>query len=124
MDTSFVLVLWLFRGVNWEAVWKPLQNVHWTYICLYLAIMLILQFLRSYRWELLLRPIVSVGQKTLFSVTSVGFLALLVLPARGGEFARPYLLSRKAPISMSAALATIVVERILDILTTFIFLYK
>jgi uncharacterized protein (TIRG00374 family) len=118
---SLVLVLWLVRGLNWEAVGAAFQKVYWPYIFLYLAVQLILQFVRSFRWSLLLKPLLSVGQKVLFPVTSVGLMALLVLPARGGEFARPYLLSKKAPIAMSAALATIVVERILDVLSILVF---
>lgn len=108
--------------MDFELVWASFKEVHWPYILIYLSVLLILQFLRSLRWGLLLRPLLSVRQKALFPITSVGFLALLVLPARGGEFARPYLLSKKAPISMSAALATIVVERILDVLTILIFI--
>jgi uncharacterized protein (TIRG00374 family) len=60
-----------------------------------------------------------VGQFDLFSVTSVGFLAIASLPARLGEFARPYLITKKAPIGMSSALATIFIERVFDSLTVF-----
>jgi uncharacterized protein (TIRG00374 family) len=118
---SLVLALWLVWGLKLELVWASFDKVIWPYIFLYISFLLVLQYLRSLRWQLLLRPLLSVGQKALFPITSVGTLALLILPARGGEFARPYLLSKKAPISMSAALATIVVERILDVLTILIF---
>jgi uncharacterized protein (TIRG00374 family) len=119
---SLLLVLWLFWGLDWGLVWASFKKVRWPYIFLYLSVLFILQFLRSFRWELLLRPLLGVGQKELFPITSVGFMALLILPARGGEFARPYLLSQKKPIPMSALLATIVVERIFDVLSILVFI--
>jgi uncharacterized protein (TIRG00374 family) len=65
-----------------------------------------------------------VDQLSLFSVTSVGFLAIIAFPARIGELARPYLIARKSQIGMSAAVGTILVERIFDCLTVlFIFVF-
>jgi uncharacterized protein (TIRG00374 family) len=78
--------------------------------------------MRSFRWGLLLRPLRRIEQKNLFPIACVGFLGILLLPARSGELIRPYLLSKKEPISMSAALATIVVERIMDVITILIFI--
>ncbi|MGD0275500.1 MAG: lysylphosphatidylglycerol synthase transmembrane domain-containing protein, partial [Syntrophales bacterium] len=61
-----------------------------------------------------LRPLEKISQLTLFAVTSVGFLAIVAIPARIGELARPFLISRKSNISMSSALSTIVIERVFD----------
>ena len=47
--------------------------------------------------------------------TVIGFGASAVLPARAGEVIRPYLLARKEGLSATAAFATILVERILDL---------
>jgi len=58
-----------------------------------------------------------IDQLSLFSVTSVGFLAVIAIPARIGELARPYLISTKTGISMSSAVGTIMVERVFDALT-------
>jgi uncharacterized protein (TIRG00374 family) len=58
-----------------------------------------------------------IDQFSLFSVTSVGFLAIAAIPARIGELARPYLISKRSSIKMSSALGTILVERVLDSFT-------
>jgi uncharacterized protein (TIRG00374 family) len=63
------------------------------------------------------KPLEKVDQLSLFSVTSVGFLAIVAIPARLGELARPYLITKKSQIKMSAALGTIFVERIFDSFT-------
>lgn len=54
-----------------------------------------MQALRSYRWGVILQPMEKIDQLTLFSVTSVGFLAIVAIPARIGELARPFLISKK-----------------------------
>ena len=73
--------------------------------------------LRSYRWGVILEPIEKIDQWSLFSITAVGFMAITILPVRMGEFARPYLISQKSTIKMGSSLATILVERIFDMLT-------
>jgi uncharacterized protein (TIRG00374 family) len=50
-----------------------------------------------------------------FRATVIGFAASAVLPARAGEVIRPYLLARREGLSATAAFATIIVERILDL---------
>jgi uncharacterized protein (TIRG00374 family) len=53
----------------------------------------------------------------LFGITNVGFMAIDVLPVRLGEFVRPYLVSRRSGIRLSSSMATIIVERVFDMLT-------
>ena len=65
----------------------------------------------------ILISIILIYQFSLFSVTSVGFLAIASIPARIGELARPYLISKRSSIKMSSALGTILVERVLDSFT-------
>src|SRR4029078_11921215 len=46
--------------------------------------------------------------------SSVGFMSILALPIRLGEFVRPYFVTREGRIRMSAAVGTVAVERIVD----------
>jgi len=72
-------------------------------------------FFRAWRWNNLLRPIdVSLPPGRLLAISSVGFMAILALPARLGEFVRPALLRQKGKVSASAVLGTVAVERIVD----------
>lgn len=71
---------------------------------------------RSWRWGYLLSPVVRVPFGHLFSATSVGFMTGLVIP-RAGEVVRPYLVARRHPISTAAAFASIILERLLDLIT-------
>jgi len=70
---------------------------------------------RAERWQYLLGPLGKTRFSTVFRATVIGFAASAVLPARAGEVIRPYLLARRERLSATAAFATIIVERILDL---------
>ncbi|MCX5820650.1 MAG: lysylphosphatidylglycerol synthase transmembrane domain-containing protein [Deltaproteobacteria bacterium] len=115
------LLVWLsIRGIEFREVIDGFRTIRCDYVLPAIAAMFLMQLLRSIRWGLILRPIGKVDQLSLFSVTSVGFLAIIAIPARLGELARPYLITKKSRIPMSSALGTIFVERVLDSLTVLI----
>ena len=84
------------------------------YLAAYLGLQVIVHLCRSLRWNNLLAPLgVRVPNGPLLAISSVGFMMILALPARLGEFVRPSLLRRRG-VSASAALGTVAVERIVD----------
>jgi uncharacterized protein (TIRG00374 family) len=94
----------------------------WT-VPAYVASLGVVAWFRSVRWRFLLRSIADVPKKRLFSVSCVGFAAILLLPFRIGEFVRPYLIrtrpgdpeaKKQRPISLTAATSTVVAERVID----------
>lgn len=109
-----VLIYLSIRGICLQKVMVGFQMVRYEYVFPTLMLFLIIQALRSWRWGIILSPLEKVGQLSLFSVTSVGFLAIAAIPARLGELARPFLITRETKIKMSAALGTIFIERIFD----------
>jgi glycosyltransferase 2 family protein len=81
----------------------------------YLGLLAATHFFRAWRWNNLLRPIdAELPAGRLLAISSVGFMAILALPARLGEFARPALLRKKGHVSATAVLGTVAVERIVD----------
>ncbi len=87
----------------------------WPYLASFLGLLAVTHFARAWRWNHLLAPIgVELPPGRLLAISSVGFMAILALPARLGEFVRPALIRRKGHISASAALGTVVVERVVD----------
>jgi uncharacterized protein (TIRG00374 family) len=84
-------------------------------VLLYGLSMVPLHLFRAWRWKYLLRPIgVSLPFGRLMIISTVGFMAILALPFRLGEFARPYYVVREGHSRMSAVLGTVAVERIVD----------
>lgn len=87
----------------------------WPYLAGYVGLLALTHFFRAWRWNNLLRPMgTSLPAGKLLAISSVGFMAILALPARLGEFVRPALLREKGKVSASAVLGTVAVERIVD----------
>lgn len=72
--------------------------------------------LRAWRWEVLLKPVKHVGFWQSFNPVMIGFTCNTVLPLRVGEVARPALFAAKEGVSFSASFATVVLERVFDLL--------
>lgn len=70
---------------------------------------------RTERWQYLLEPLGPTRFGTVFRATIIGFAASAVLPAKIGEFVRPFLLARREGLSATSTFATIIVERVLDL---------
>jgi uncharacterized protein (TIRG00374 family) len=70
---------------------------------------------RALRWQRLLRPIATVRYRPMLGYLLVGYLANNILPARLGELVRSHYLGDREGISRAAALGTVVVERVVDL---------
>ena len=118
MLVLFMVLLWPSASaiVNLKAVLHDLDLARFLpYVAGFYLLLAFVHLCRSWRWHYLLAPLgVRISFGRLLAVSSVGFMAILVLPARLGEFVRPALLRRKGEISASAALGTVAVERIID----------
>ena len=114
--TAFLL-WWILRDVPFGEVWAHIRGAHWGLLMASVAVATAGFLVRALRWKVLLQPICP--ESTLhnrFAAVTVGFMANNILPARAGEFARAYALSRVEPVRVSGALGSLVVERILDAL--------
>jgi uncharacterized protein (TIRG00374 family) len=74
-------------------------------------------YLRAIRWRSLIDSPHRIGGHRLFSATMIGFMANNVLPFRLGEFIRPWALARSERLSKTTLIATVVVERAIDMIT-------
>jgi uncharacterized protein (TIRG00374 family) len=107
--------LWLtLRGKDLGAIWAETRAADYRYVLAYLPILLAIHLVRTVRWGLLLQPVAKVPFARLNAVSAVGFMGLMLLPFRLGEFARPILIADRPKLRTSAALSSIVVERAAD----------
>ena len=113
-----VVFLYLaFRGTDVASLLEAMRRANYVWIFVNLIVLLAAHVLRAWRWRYLLEPMKrGIGLRNLFSGVMVGYMTNNVLP-RAGELVRPYLIGRLESISKGAALGTIVVERIMDILS-------
>jgi len=81
------------------------------------ALLILGLWLRAVRWRVLFFPMQGLSLSRLFDAVNIGYLASNLLPARAGDLIRAGLVSSTEPVSASQALATVVVERVLDVFT-------
>ena len=105
-----------FRGVDFRELWSALTQADYLWLIPAMVVVSVSMIFRVFRWQCLLSPMKRIGFWDLFSAISICFMANNVLPARSGEFIRAMLVGKKHGLSVSAVLATVVLERISDAL--------
>jgi uncharacterized protein (TIRG00374 family) len=111
------------RGLNLSRVWHDVRRVHLGWLAIGATIYFLAVWGRTWRWHYLLRSVKAISLKRLFPVVVIGYMGNNVYPFRAGEVIRAYVLKRDEDVSISASLATIVVERIFDGLVMLIFVF-
>ncbi len=98
-----------------EHLLAAIADLDGRYLGAYVLLLAAVHFFRAWRWNNLLAPLgTRLSPARLMAVSSVGFMAILALPARLGEFVRPALLRQKGRLPATAVLGTVAVERIID----------
>jgi len=104
------------HGVDRQQLLAAFARAKPLYLLGLVASTILAYLFRAWRWGYLYRPLARVPFVDLLSVTYVGFLSALFVP-RAGEVLRPYLIARRHPVSTSAGFATIILERLIDLIT-------
>ena len=120
---SAALVVYSLDKLNLQAVWQDLQGAEYVWMIPGVLVYFGAVWARTWRWHYLLRPIQRVSLKDLFPVVVIGYMGNNVYPFRAGEVIRAWVLKRNSGVSISASLATIIVERIFDGLVMLIFVF-
>jgi uncharacterized protein (TIRG00374 family) len=111
------LLAFFLRGVDVHDVWARTRDADPRLLIAALGATLTTYAIRAFRWQYLLAPIGPTRFSTAFQTTFIGFAASFLLPARAGEVLRPYLLARREHLPPTACFATIILERLLDLVT-------
>jgi glycosyltransferase 2 family protein len=119
---AIALFAWFLSRANLADVGAQVRHARPGLLVAALGLVAITFWVRAVRWQYLLAPIGPTRFRTAFRTTVIGFAALSLLPARAGDLLRPYLLARQDGISAPAAFATIVMERVLDLIAVLILL--
>ncbi len=119
---STVFIYLTLKGVDLKEVLAELRNKSYGFLLPVAAVCILTQIIRSVRWGVILSPIKAISQRTLFPITSIGFMAIIVAPMRLGEIVRPYLINVKQSVPLGSGIATILIERTMDLLMVLLFL--
>ncbi|MEO6167708.1 MAG: lysylphosphatidylglycerol synthase transmembrane domain-containing protein [Chitinophagales bacterium] len=117
-------LFWLvIRNQNLEQIKSKLESANWWWALLALVFGFFSNVFRSLRWNMLIHPLgYRPKVKNTFGALMVGYLANLAIP-RLGEVTRSAILSNYEKIPMNKMFGTVVVERVIDVLTIFFLLF-
>jgi glycosyltransferase 2 family protein len=112
---SLALLWYAFRDIHLLEVMLQIRGADPVLLGLSAVVVTLPFGLRAVRWGPILHPIHPGSRfRSRFAATCIGFMANNLLPARVGEFARAYSLTRLEPIRLSASFGSLVVERMFD----------
>jgi uncharacterized protein (TIRG00374 family) len=113
---SVLLLAWTLRGVELSHVAQVLAQSNIALFALATVVATAIYPLRALRWRYILWPVSRcLPFGPLWRATAIGMMVNNVIPARAGELARAYALSREQPqCRFPAALASLVIDRVMD----------
>jgi uncharacterized protein (TIRG00374 family) len=113
---SVLLLAFTLRGVDFGDVGRALRASSIPLFLLATAAGTLIFPLRARRWKTILAPIDEhIPFGPLWRATAIGMMVNNVLPARAGELARAFALTREYPrIPFSASFASLAVDRLFD----------
>ena len=110
------LMAFFLRNASLERVWTELLGARRDLLAGGVLCTVVVYLVRVERWRTLLRPIAWTRFRPALRATIIGFAVNSLVPGRVGEVVRPFVLARSEGLSGAAVFATIVVERLLDLL--------
>ncbi|HEY3382074.1 MAG TPA: lysylphosphatidylglycerol synthase transmembrane domain-containing protein [Vicinamibacterales bacterium] len=114
---AVALLAWFLRHANLAGVWAEIRRGDIGLVLVAVVMTMTTYASRSIRWQYLLQGLGPTRFLNVFRATVMGFAASFLLPARAGEFLRPYVLARREGLSATATFATVILERVFDMVT-------
>jgi hypothetical protein len=114
---SAALIYWTLRGISPTEVAHTLSQADALLFAAATFCATVIFALRARRWQTILEPVAGkLPFGPLWRATAIGMMVNNVVPARAGEIARAYALTRESPVAFATSLASLAVDRLFDAL--------
>lgn len=115
---SAVCLYLALTGVDLARAWEALRAIRWAWLIPAGLTGVVILWLKATRWRRLLLPLWTYPRRRALEAYAVGQLANYLLPMRAGELVRVLVIARgPGGSTRSAALASVVSERVVDVAT-------
>ena len=114
LAVGVIFVYWFAHKLDWTEVWTEVRLANWALLSLAMISFTGTYFVRVIRWRALLEPMAQPSLSALFRATMVGFSALFLMGRAGELIVRPAMLSVRERVHPSASYATVMIERVFD----------
>ena len=119
---SLLFLYLAMRNIRWGELWQSFRVADYLYLIPALLVLVLINWVRAYRWRLLMYPDMHLPLSRVFWFVNIGYLFNNILPAKAGEVIRGYLVGREISGGLGQALSTLLIERLLDVLTLVVLL--
>ena len=118
------LLVWTLRGESPSDIWAVISRSNVALLIVAALVATAVFPLRAIRWRVILEPVApNLPVAQLWRATAVGMMVNNIYPARLGEIARAYALTRETNrVSLTSAVASLAVDRVFDALTLMLLL--
>jgi glycosyltransferase 2 family protein len=118
------LLVWTLRGESPAEIWNVISQSNIPLLALSALVATAIFPLRAIRWRIILAPIApDLPFGPLWRSVAIGMMVNNVYPARLGEIARAYSLTRETDrVRLTASVASLAVDRVFDALTLMLLL--
>jgi glycosyltransferase 2 family protein len=115
---SVALLVWTLRGESPAEIWSEISRANLWLLALSAIVATMVFPLRAVRWRIILGPVApNLPIGPLWRSIAVGMMVNNVSPARLGEVARAYALTRETDrVSLTSSVASLAVDRVFDAL--------
>lgn len=109
---TVAIIIIVYEKLNYADIANKMVAVDLRWITCAFMVNVVILFIWTMRWEIILSPLKKANFINLFSASSIGLLGNNFLPARMGELLRIFVISKRENISRSRVAATIFIEKI------------
>jgi uncharacterized protein (TIRG00374 family) len=111
---SAISLVWVLSRFPYALLGDHLRTMDWTWAAVAVLFEVLIYFIDAWRWAVLLQPVGAPSFKLCLQAVFVGIFGNDVLPAKAGELVRCFLLSYETEVSLSLALTSDVILRVMD----------
>ncbi|MFW5820438.1 MAG: lysylphosphatidylglycerol synthase transmembrane domain-containing protein [Bacteroidota bacterium] len=119
---GILLLYFAFKGIDFQSIKEDFRNVEYSWVLFSLVFSILSHISRAMRWNILIEPLgFNPRLKNTFYSLMVGYLANFAFP-RIGEITRCAGLGKKENIPVDKLVGTVIVERMIDLMSLVILL--
>lgn len=111
---SALALAWVLWGIDYQRMEHVLELAEIPFLLLLPLTIAAEQIVRAWKWRQLLHGIRPIGTWRLFGAIMAGYLANMVVPLGISPLVRSWLIARLEALKMSAVLATVLIDRLVD----------
>ena len=120
--TTIMVIVVLVLYVGYENLITSITSIDPFWLLIYVLTYTVAYLLRGIRWGIILNGMDrKIGKSMLIRVVYAGFFVNTIVPARIGDFTRAFLIREERKVPFGEGFASILVERLLDLVTLLLF---